>query len=76
MFKANGGDNARYTGLNTTINTAGGTTLPETAYYWSSSEGSQSDKAYTVYLYSGSGSVSWNTGSKDNSRRVRACLAF
>lgn len=76
MFKANGGDYKVYTGLNTTITNAGGSTLPETAYYWSSSESSTGDNAYTVYLYSGSGSTSWNTGSKDTDRLVRACLAF
>lgn len=36
MFKANGGDKDSYTGLNETINNAGGTTLKEYAEYWSS----------------------------------------
>ena len=76
MFKANGGDNTKYTGLNTAINTAGGTTLPETAYYWSSSEVEGGVNAKTVYLYSGTGNISWNNGGKDIDRRVRACLAF
>lgn len=75
MFKANGGNDARYTELNTTITTAGGTTLPETAYYWSSSEVEGGVNAKTVYLYS-NGNASWNNGSRDNSHRVRACLAF
>ena len=41
MFKANGGNEGSYTGLNTTITTAGGTTLQEVDAYWSSSESSR-----------------------------------
>lgn len=75
MFKANGGDEGSYTGLNTTITNAEGTTLQGSAYYWSSSEVEGGVNAKTVWLYS-SGGTSWNNGSRDNSRRVRACLAF
>ena len=54
MFKANGGDDARYNGLNTTINTAGGTILQEWASYWSSSEVNPGVDAYNVGLVDGS----------------------
>lgn len=73
MFKANGGNEGKYTGLNTAITTAGGTTLDEN-FYWSSSEVEGGDNAKTVLL--SSGSASWLNGGKDYSRRVRACLAF
>ena len=74
MFKVNGGNGKGYTDLNSTITTAGGTTLQVGAYYWSSSELDPGVNAYTVYLYGGS--ASWYNGGKDYSRQVRACLAF
>lgn len=71
MFKANGGNDASYTGLNTTITTAGGTTLQENAFYWSSSEFLGS--AYHVYLSNGK----WFMDNKEDlDNQVRACLAF
>ena len=61
MFAANGGNGGSYTGLNTTITNAGGTTLQEGGF---------------VELHSG-GSVEWWFGSKDNSGvQARACLVF
>ena len=72
MFKANGGDDTSYTGLNTTITTAGGTTL-QAGDYWSSTEWNLGSDALYVYLVSG---ASIYSKSKDNNCRVRACLAF
>lgn len=72
MFKANGDDDASYTDLNTTINTAGGTTLPYDACYWSSSESSPGN-FYRVWLH---GTASWHTGEEYYTYQVRACLAF
>ena len=75
MFAANGGNGGSYTGLNTTITNAGGTTLQEGGYYWSSTEEGAS-RADFVELHS-DGSAEWWFGSKDNSGvRARACLAF
>ena len=77
MFKANGGNDASYTGLNTTITTAGGTTLQEDASYWSSSESSPVDNAYYgVNLISHNASASWSSDYKSSDNLVRACLAF
>ena len=72
MFKANGGNDASYTDLNTTINTAGGTTLPYDACYWSSSESSPGN-FYRVWL---KGTAGWHTGEEYYTYPVRACLAF
>lgn len=72
MFKANGGNDEKYTGLNTTITTAGGTTLK--VYYWSSSESSPGVSAVGVYLMSGS--AMWGDAEEGSSLGVRACLAF
>ena len=75
MFKANGDNEGSYTGLNTTITTAGGTTLKELAFYWSSSESSPGVKAYYVNLYN-HGTVYWNNDNENYNYQVRACLAF
>ena len=72
MFKANGGNDASYTDLNTTITTAGGTTLPGDACYWSSSE-STPGSAYRVWLH---GTAGWYTAEDWYTYQVRACLAF
>ena len=72
MFKANGDNDESYTGLNTTITTAGGTTLK--VYYWSSSESSLGVSAVSVYLMSGS--AMWGDAEEGSSLGVRACLAF
>ena len=74
MFKANGGNDESYPGLNTTITTARGTALPEYAGYWSSSESRPGVDAYFVflnYVY-----ADWMWGSEDSDNQVRACLAF
>ena len=77
MFKANGDNDASYTGLNTTITTAGGTTLPEYATYWSSSESNPVDDAYYgVNLNGSNASASWSNDYEGSLNRVRACLAF
>ena len=73
MFKANGGNDASYTGLNTTITTAGGTILKNTVY-WSSSESSPGSVAYVVSLVDGG--AYWGYMTEDNVYQVRACLAF
>ena len=74
MFKANGGNDARYSGLNTTITTAGGTTLKEVEFYWSSSEAESGVLAYRVIL--SEGDVILGNAGEDNDHYVRACLAF
>jgi len=74
MFKANGGYDAKYTGLNTTITNAGGTSLQENAFYWSSSDLDPGVNAKTVLL--SDGGASWYNGDKGTDRPVRACLAF
>ena len=74
MFKANGDDDAKYTGLNTTITTAGGTTLNAGEFCWSSSESSPGEYAY--YLIPSEGDALWGEGGEDRDCRVRACLAF
>jgi hypothetical protein len=77
MFKANGGDEGRYTGLNTTITTAGGTTLRDGYYdyYWSSSEHNPGKTAYEVHLTIGY-VAEWVYGTLNGGPLVRACLAF
>ena len=78
MFSANGGNDGSYTGLNTAITTAGGTAL--NGKYWSSSEGGDWDdddgynEANYVELYNGD--TFWSPELKNESRLVRAVLAF
>ena len=74
MFKANDGNEGSYNDLNTTITTAGGTTLHEGARYWSSSESSPGVLAYDVDLYNGN--AGWDNANEDYGYQVRACLAF
>lgn len=74
MFAANGGVDTSYSGLNTTINNAGGTTLQEDAYYWSSSESYPGVYAYLVNLNDGNAYCYY--GGEDSNYLVRACLAF
>ncbi len=74
MFKANGGNDTKYTGLNTTITTAGGTTLKVDDFYWSSSEYEPGVLAYRVVL--SEGDVILGNAGEDNDHQVRACLAF
>ena len=73
MFKANGGSEGFYDVLNITIKTAGGTTLQENAYYWSSSE---LNPGYANRLKLDFGPAHWSSGEKNYEYRVRACLAF
>lgn len=73
MFKANGGNDASYTGLNTIINNAAGTTLQESSY-WSSSESDTGVKAYYVFI--DGGDANWLSVNEGNEFLVRACLAF
>lgn len=79
MFSANGGNEESYTGLNTALSAAGGasSTLQD-GEYWSSSEGGEYDEgyveAYRVELYYGG--AYWQNNFKNESRRVRAVLAF
>ena len=75
MFKVNGGNKDSYTGLNTTITTAGGTTLQESVGYWSSSEEIPGSYAKYVYLYEGN--AGWTSDSEGfEGPLARACLAF
>lgn len=73
MFKANGGDEERCYGLNTKINTAGGTALLEggTGYWSSTPDGSN---AWYVWLMDGD--TDWRSGNVNLAKQVRACLAF
>lgn len=76
MFKANGGNDAKYTDLNTTITTAGGTTLQKYESYWSSSEDDPGVSAYFVLL-GDDGNAGWaSTGEENDHVQVRACLVF
>ena len=76
MFSANGGDNTIYTGLNTAITTAGGTTLQENTIYWSSSVANPGVDAYGVHLFDDGINTHWYTVGENSNQRVRACLAF
>jgi hypothetical protein len=75
MFSANGVIEDSYTGLNTTINTAGGTTLQKNTIYWSSSGHSPGVDAYGVQL-DNDGIARWYTVGENYNKQVRACLAF
>lgn len=72
MFSANGGDESYYSGLNTAITNAGGTTLEDYGWYWSSTE--SGDKASFMDLRGGY--AFFYTSAKDSWCKVRACLAF
>ena len=73
MFKANGGNEGSYSGLNTAIGTAGGTALQVNERYWSSSE-LDADFAWVLVL--GENSAGWDGAPEDLGHQVRACLAF
>lgn len=75
MFIANGGNQYSYTGLNTTLATAGGDSskLQEYSSYWSSSKGGV-DYAWFVSLTDGD--ALFYSVDKGYPFRVRACLAF
>ena len=72
MFKANGGSDANWSGLNTTITTAGGTTLQSNGNYWSSTN---NNAPYRVALV-GNGSANFDLAFDSSEFQVRACLAF
>ena len=75
MFKANGGDEKSYTGLDTALATAGGDSskLQEGDNYWSSTLYND----YVAYRLSpADGVASWDSFSVVNDFRARACLAF
>lgn len=76
MFKANGGNEEKYTGLNNALAAAGGndSKLQEDDYYWSSSESSPGVNAYIVVL-SGDEAY-WGSDGEGSGHPVRACLAF
>ena len=69
MFNANGG----YNGLNTIINSAGGTALQWSGFYWSSTV-YDGDNAYYVYLDEDGAWFSYY--GKNYNYLVRACLTF
>jgi len=75
MFKANGGNEGSYTGLNTAVATAGGDSskLQMNERYWTSSE-LDADWAWVFVL--GEVSAGWDGAPKDLGHHVRACLAF
>ena len=73
MFKANGGNEASYTGLNATITTAGGYGL-RSEIYWTSSEFEPGVFAYFANL--DSGEASWYYEHEEMYREARACLVF
>jgi len=70
MFKANGGDEAKYDGLNTALATAGDE-LKKDGSYWSSTP-YDGGRAWYARLID----AQWRFDSMDYSLRVRACLAF
>ena len=73
MFSANGGDEERCYGLNTKINTAGGTALLEggTGYWSSTPNGSN-----VWYVWLMDGDTDWRSAPVAIGRQVRAVLAF
>jgi hypothetical protein len=75
MFKANGGDDTKYTGLNTALATAGGDSskLQKNERYWSSSE---LDADFAWVLIIGEDSAGWDGAPKDLGHHVLGCLAF
>ena len=74
MFKAFGGNEGSYSGLNTAIGTAGGTALQEDAYYWASSE-YDADNAWNVHPLNGGTNLYYYSKDYDFFK-ARACLAF
>ena len=72
MLSANGGSEESYTGLNTAITTAGGTTLQGGKGYWSSTP----DESKAYYVWFQDGDTDWRSLPVSLTRQVRACLAF
>ena len=76
MFKANGGNEGSYTGLNTAISTGGGTALKSSSPdYWCSTDYYLHPQAYRVFI-SSSGIVDWSGEFPTERILVRAVLAF
>ncbi len=76
MLGANGGDQGKWSGLNTTITSAGGTGLQSSQGYWTSSE-ANSGTAYFLYIMGdGNSTATIMYDTEDNNKRVRACLVF
>jgi len=73
MFKAFGDNEARCSGINTAINTAGGTALQNRSNYWSSTP-NDGGNAWYVRLFDGE--ARWEYVTVSLGFRVRACLAF
>ena len=73
MFKANGGNEGSYTGLNATITTAGGYALQDWTDYWSSTP-VDGENAWVVSTENSA--ASWIAYNKECGFQVRACLAF
>ena len=76
MFKANGGNEGSYTGLNNALAAAGGESskLQEWEGYWSSSL--QYEDYVWIVIIDDDGPL-WDYGGKDgDNNQVRACLAF
>ena len=77
MFKANGGSNSNWSGLNTTITNAGGTTLQPNGDYWTSTDyNNNTSVAWGVTLSNSGSIITGNYTKNENSYHVRACLAF
>ena len=76
MIAANGGNQDNYSELNTKLETASGegSKLPN-GDYWTSTNGGDISEAYIVSLSNGSANFS-RIDYKEESRAVRACLAF
>ena len=73
MFKAFGDNEARCSGMNTAINTAGGTALQNRSNYWSSTP-NDGGNAWDVRLFDGE--ARWEYDTVSLGFCVRACLAF
>lgn len=72
MFKANGGNESRYTTLNNTIANAGGKALLEDPYWSSKKVDDDYARAVTLSV----GTATFYNETKGCSDRVRACFAF
>jgi len=77
MFRANGGNEESFAGLDTALATAGGDSsklnsdILYSDFYWSSTEYGSSNAWYYVFRFG-----YWNWFSKGNHYYVRACLVF
>ena len=77
MFKANGGERHKYSGLKTALETAGGDQLKMYTYYWTSSENLfQVLCMQVIYNTANEEGISFESSSSSSDHYVRACLAF